>query len=130
MPETRPHIRRPDLPWRPSRFTECGRPVGDVKEFITRDEALAKIKEFGFQRASFLTCMTCLTNTRQYREETPVQSLSREFFGATDPALNDELRAIAAIVDAHRDEFDGFLEGLTTAVDLAAARRERARRAR
>jgi hypothetical protein len=126
------HIRRPDLPWRTSRMTECGRPIDDVKKVMERREALALVEKHGKQRAAFLLCMTCTTTARQYRtwEEDPAGALAREFFGATDPKLGAELRALGALVAAHREEFDGFLEGLNTTVDLAAARRERARRTR
>lgn len=126
------HIRRPDLPWRTSRMTECGRPIADVKKSMDRAEALALVAQHGKQRAAFLLCMTCMTTANQYKtwEEDPVGALAREFFGATDPKLRDELRALGALVDAHRDDFDGFLEGLTTTISLADARRQRMRRAR
>jgi hypothetical protein len=134
MPDDEPlsHIRRPDLPWRTSRLTECGRPTADVKKFMERQEALALVKKHGIKRAAFLLCMTCMTTANQYRtwEEDPAGALAREFFGATDPKLSEELRALGALVNAHREEFDGFLEGLGSTVDLAAARRQRARRIR
>lgn len=40
-----------------------------------------------------------------------------------------ELRAIAALVAAHRDEFDEFIAGLANTTSLDAVRRDRRRRA-
>lgn len=126
----RGHVRRPDLPWRKSTMTECGRSVADVTEAVSRPEALARIKRDGVQRAAMGLCMTCLNTARNHPEwdADPVRALAREFYGATDPRLGDELRALGALVAEHRDEFDGFLRGLTETVSLADARRARQRR--
>jgi hypothetical protein len=43
--------------------------------------------------------------------------------------LTNELHAIAALVAAHRDEFDDFIAGLANTTSLDAARRDRRRRA-
>jgi len=129
-PLPREHVRRPDLPWRVSTMTECGKPTNDVKAVIGRDDLLAKLKRDGVQRAAYTTCMTCLNTARQWPEwgQDPVKALSREFFSATDPRLKDELRALAALVAEHREEFDGYVRGLTETVSLDAARRARRRR--
>lgn len=123
------HVRRPDLPWRTSRMTECGRPTADVKKFIDRAEALELIAKHGKQRAAFLLCMMCLTTCKQYPawEDDPTRALQREFFGRADPALDDELRALGALVAAHRDEFDDFMTGINDTIDLAARRRQQRR---
>lgn len=122
------HIRRPNLPWRTSRMGECGRLERDVAKMIDREEALALIKKYGQQRAAFLLCMTCITNCRQYAswEEDPAGALAREFFGAKDPQLGNELTALGLLVTAHREEFDEFLRGVKETVSLDAARRRRA----
>ncbi len=130
------HIRRPDIPWRKSRKTECGRAVDEFAEGIVLDraEALALVDKYGKQRAAFLLCMTCMTTASQYPDwnDDPSGALAREFHHYNrwhpDTRLNDELRAIAALVDAHRDEFDGYLEDVAQTTDLAAARRRRASR--
>lgn len=124
---TRGHVRRPDLPWRESRMTECGRPLSDVAEVVSRAEAIARIKRDGMQRASLFLCMTCLSTARNHPEwdSDPVKALAREFFGAADPRLRDELLALGALAAAHREEFDGFLNGIGDTVDLAAVRRRR-----
>jgi len=126
--QQRSHVRRPDLPWRESRMTECGRPTADVADFVSRAEALARIKRDGIQRAAFSLCMTCLNTARNHTEwdEDPVKALAREFYGVADPKLKDELLALGALVGAHREEFDGFLAGIGDTASLAAARRRRA----
>jgi hypothetical protein len=126
-PLPRDHIRRPDLPWRQSRITECGRPIDDVNGWVDRPAAVARIHREGVQRAALFLCMTCLNTARNHPEwdENPVKALAREFYGATDPGLHDELLALGALVAAHREEFDGYLKGLTETVSLAAARRAR-----
>lgn len=122
------HIRRPDLPWREARITECGRGVNDVAEIMSRADALALVDKHGIKRAAFLLCMTCMTTCNQYAtwEQSPADALGREFFGVKDPALDDELTAIGLLVAAHRDEFDDYLRGVKAATSLEAARRRRA----
>lgn len=131
------HVIRPTLPWRDDGLTECGRPVADVASAITRDAALAKIKEYGKQRAAMSTCMTCWTTTQHSREwsESPTEVMGRYCAGAgfwnplkPETQLDKELRAIAALVAAHRGEFDDFLAGLEQAATLDEARAARARR--
>jgi hypothetical protein len=111
-------------------MTECGKPVADVKSVIDRSELLARLKRDGVRRAAYATCMTCLETARRWPEwdQDPVKALSREFYsGCPDPRLHDELWALAALVAEHRDEFAGYLHGLTETVSLAAARRARRR---
>lgn len=128
----RDHVRRTDLPWRIATTTECGKPVVDVASVISRAELVAKVKQDGIQRAAYSTCMTCLETARRWPDwnADPVEAVARDFYGGRrDPRLRDELRAIAALVDAHRDEFDDYLTGLGETVDLLAARRARRRSA-
>lgn len=129
MGEVRGHVRRPDLPWRQSRMVECGKMTAEVKKVLSRDEALALIARDGIQRASYGLCMTCLNGARQYPDwaQDPIRALSREFFGVTDPAFQDELRAIAALIGAHREEFDTFMTDINDTVDLAERRQQRRR---
>ena len=126
------HIRRPQIPWRNSRVTECGRAVAEFRPDVVLDraDALALVTKYGKQRAAFLLCMTCMTTCNQYPDwhEDPAGALAREFYsGRRDPALSDELRALEALVDAHREEFDGLLISLKQTTSLDAARRRRAR---
>jgi len=132
-PQGRPydHVRRPDLPWRDGRLTECGKPVDDVKSVISREELAARLRQHGQQRTAFLVCMTCIDCVKRWKEwaADPVDAMAREFYGyRRHRSLGDELRAIWAVVEAHRDEFDAVMQGLGQTVRLDAARR--AKRAR
>lgn len=126
------HALQPDLPWRPANRTDCGRPISDVAVVITRAEMTAKFRRLGKQRAAYTTCMTCLNNIERWPAtwaDDPVAVMARMFHGwrTGDDQLRDELRALGALVEAHRDEFEGFLAGLGETVSLAD-RRRRARR--
>jgi len=120
MKEPVDHIMRPNLPWRNAAITECGYDASKVKT-ITREEHFQRVKTLGKQRAAMLTCMTCAQTTANYGtwEDDPRQALHREitwehggyYRARTDrgEVLKDELIAIAALVDAHREEFDAHI---------------------
>lgn len=135
------HIAREKLPWRKDRLTECGRPESDVKgELVTVDDVRARVNRMGKKRASFTVCMTCVESVR-YRSETweddPAGVLHRylertggrgRYGGSLQSPrerMNAELHAIAALIEAHREEFDGYLSGIKETVSL---QEERARR--
>ena len=125
------HVRRPELPWRVNPLTECGRRLDDVRTSISRDELAARLRRDGQQRTAFSVCMTCLSTAGRWPswDADPVEAMAREFHGfRRHERLADELRAIAAIVEAHREEFDGYLQGLRETVSLDAARRAKRRR--
>lgn len=134
------HILRPRLPWRDDDLTECGRPATDVKSVITVDELNSRIKQWGKQRTAFTVCMTCAGQVKfsPTWEQHPIGVLDRELkrvgtFAPTPgyaPApktarVTAELRAIAALIAAHPDEFNGYVAGVGETVDLAGARRRR-----
>lgn len=133
------HIARPNLPWRPENLTECGKDTNTVEQVITRDQALAKVGRQGKQRAAMSTCMTCWNAAEWNRDwaQSPTEVMAREVkrgrnwstrvLPNTDTPLDRELRAVAALVEAHRDEFDGYLSGLGATADLASKRLARAR---
>jgi hypothetical protein len=131
------HVIRPNLPWRVEALTECGKPVADVRAAITRDQAVKKVKDQGQQRAAMSTCMTCWSTAERHRDwaAAPAEVMAREVKGVTwyapgqSDQINRELRAIAAIVDAHRDEFDAYLAGLdeTVSMDRLRAKRDQDR---
>jgi hypothetical protein len=127
------HIVRPALPWRDADRTECGKPTNDVASCISRDDALQQVKREGIQRAAYSLCMTCIDTMKRWPREwadDPVEALGREYYGGRrHPSLEGELRALAALVEAHRDEFDGYLTGLADTVSLAAHRQQRRRHA-
>jgi hypothetical protein len=135
------HVERPAPPWRsaPGR-TECGLPTAG-HPVITRPEFEELVRRLGKQRAAMQLCMTCWNTAIRWADwaTDPVQVVMRETQGGkvfrretygtrTDPSFRDELRALAALVEAHRDEFDGYLAGLDDAASLADARARRRRR--
>lgn len=135
------HVLRVRLPWRDDDLTECGRPALDVASYITADDLRARIKQIGQQRSAFTVCMTCAgrVNSADTWEKHPIGVLHRELvragiypptpgYGVEPEAARmvAELRAIAALIGAHRAEFDGYLSGLDEVADISGARRRRA----
>lgn len=124
MKEPVDHIVRPRLPWRDPNapaITECGYDASKVKT-LTRAEFFAREKEYGTQRNALLTCMTCRDTARRWGtwEDDPRLALDREitwergesYWRARDDRghlLKNELVAIAALIDAHKDEFTGLV---------------------
>ena len=139
--QTVDHILRPRLPWREDDLTECGRPAHDVKSTITVEELQERIKRLGQQRTAFTICMTCNGRASSFSEtweNHPIGVLVRELqrVGVYAPTpgypvkpatarMVRELRAIAALIAEHREEFDGYVQGVGETVDLATARRRR-----
>ena len=125
MKEPVDHILRPRLPWRgdEAAITECGFNAAKVKT-LTRAEFFARRKELGSQRMAMLTCMTCSDTAGRWGtwEDDPRRALEREIiweWGGGYRArqdrgerLKDELLAIAALIKAHRDEFDAAVTGI------------------
>lgn len=134
------HIERPALPWQTERLTECGRNPDDFREglVLERTEVKRLLAEHGKQRVAFLLCMTCLNRSNYSHdswEDNPASVMRRhcERTGwGSDPTLpiNVELRALALLVEAHREEFDQAIRDLQGAVPLAAARQKKRRAAR
>lgn len=144
MTERRDHVIRATLPWRREQLTECGRALDDVASFISRDELVARVKADGKTRTAYSVCITCWSTASDRRNETwetePIAVIGREAercgmgrcYASQTPErerLTNELHAIAALVAAHRDEFDEFIAGLANTTSLDAARRDRRRRA-
>lgn len=131
--EPRDHVRRPELPWRASTLTECGKAITDVKAWIERDELAARVKKHGQARTAFTVCMTCWHTAQRWPTftQSPVQALRREVYNGyvrDEAQLAAELRGIAALVDKYRDEFDAFLAGLADTSSLEEHRRQRRNR--
>lgn len=131
------HIERSTLPWRPERKTECGLDVPRHPAW-TRQEAGAKQKEMGAQRFSLFCCMTCLHTVQRHStwQDDPASCLVRHAGSMTmrwgrdteeKRRFRDELLAIAALIEAHREEFDGLVAGYSEVVDIADARRQKRR---
>lgn len=127
----RDHIIRADLPWRKAELTECGRNINSVKGWTTMADIADRVKRLGKQRTAFTVCMTCYSTGWNYQnwEQDPIDVMRRHCvrYGrdsvADNAKLRDELRAVAALIEAHRDEFDGFIEDLAGTIDLASRRR-------
>ena len=115
------HIVRPLLPWRSpaAAITECGFDVAKVKT-ITRPEYDARLKELGYQRTAMLTCMTCADTSKRWTtwDDDPRRAIGREVHWESTEwgrsrehgtRLRDELIAIAALIEAHRQEFESIL---------------------
>ena len=132
------HIAREPLPWRDSLLTECGLAPSGGRTILTGTEYDAKVRKQGEQRAALSTCMTCWT-ARDRNSATWLDSpddvilryatAARTMRGGNPRAeaaqFNAELKAIAAVVAAHRDQFEGFLADLAASTDLTARRRNR-----
>lgn len=124
MKEPVDHILRPRLPWRSpdeGAITECGYDASKVKT-LTRAEFFQRQKDFGQQRTAMLTCMTCSDTARRWGtwDDDPRLALHREIdwerggyysHARTDRGqrLKDELLAIAALIEAHREEFEATI---------------------
>lgn len=130
------HIERSNLPWHDERKTECGLDPRGVPTW-TRDEAIAQAHKLGRQRFSLFCCMTCTNtverhstwdkdpasclvryaerNTLRHSRYRPNESAEADRFAA-------ELRAIAAMIEQHRDEFDERVAGLLGTASLDKAR--------
>jgi hypothetical protein len=123
------HILRPQLPWRIGRegaITECGYDASKVKT-LTRDEFTARFKDLGQKRMMMFTCMTCYDTARRHGtwEDDPRGAIDREIdweirfwrSNGRGDRLKHELIAIAALIEAHKDEFFDL-------IDADAKRRE------
>ena len=144
MKEPVDHIRRPPLPWREEVQTECGRNLADVAQHISIDDAVSRFKDQGKTRATMTICVTCIQTAQRWAyhgggpvetpgswQADPTQLLVRYLEGAQwdesrHKAMNAELHAIAAVVAAHRDEYDLFLSSLAATVPLSDLRATRA----
>jgi len=146
------HLSRPPLPWRPApHLTECGKPLDtiDAGRIVSRDELHKRVADIGQKRAAFETCMTCWATAQRWPDD-PATALYREMnvVWRTPPSYYDfaprpsegedrrshdeakarrdrfvgELEAIQALIEAHREEFDGYLAGLGETVSLADRR--------
>lgn len=120
------HVERPSLPWRETdRLTECGLRA-DSYPTITRDQLRSRAAKLGRQRTHLVMCITCLNTAQRWPswDENPVGALGREINQMRGPSevFRDELLAIAALIDAHRDEFDEAVAGLGDVVQLGEQR--------
>ena len=127
------HIARSVLPWRPeeSGLTECGLVAASFPT-ITREAYQARLMDLGQQRAALFTCWTCSDTVNRWRTwgENPVSAMQREtakYSPYRSPGdyedFRKELVAIAALIAAHREEFDAYIAGLGAVVNLDERRK-------
>lgn len=112
------HILRPQLPWRTDPgITECGLNAAKAPT-LSRAQYAQRLKDLGRQRAAMVTCMTCADTSTRWGtwEDDPRKAIEREVQWETawrhdkrGERLRDELIAIAALIEAHREEFDASL---------------------
>ena len=130
------HIARTPLPWRESGKTVCGKPISQYADglVVGLEDAAVLSRRLGRQRFALVICMTCAHNADRWTqwEDSPIARMEREVtggaFGRREPILEYELRSIADMIAAHRDEFNERVESyasgdVTTMADL---RRKRA----
>lgn len=139
MSEPLTHVIRPSLPWRPDvdAMTECGLRA-DSYPSVPRDEASAQWKKMGAQRAALWLCMTCVNTAERWPtwDEDPAGCLGREVERARyrrgdkteAEVFRSELRAIAKLIELHRDDFDTLLSDLGETVSLRDHRAAKAAR--
>jgi hypothetical protein len=139
------HLQRMAPPWSSQRRTVCGRALDDVGLWVTWDEAAALARKHGRARFAFLMCEVCVSMST-YRaeraslwEEEPAQVVAdwaaragsrgsvRSRRTADADRIRDELRALALLVAAHREEFDALVEAAGSD-ELRERRQERRRR--
>ena len=124
------HIERANLPWHSERLTECGLDA-EIHPTWTRAEVTERAHEWGVQRLSFSVCMTCWGTFERHSswEDDPASCMVRHAMGQTlkwggrtpeKIAFANELRALAALAERHRDEFDALCRDLGDVVDLRA----------
>ena len=117
----KPHIERPALPWRETKRTLCGRDLSSFKEqVLTIDEARTVMRATA---TADVICSVCWGREWrcQHREwgKRAVLAMEWECMSPNWPAgldsrrsarLEAELQAIADLIAAHREEFDGLVD--------------------
>lgn len=137
------HILRAQLPWRKAwdALTECGLPA-KAHSVLDYTHFIAKVEQQGQQRAAMSTCMTCWQGAERHQRSymrpkafqppTLISIFHREldrvrWSEERDGAvLRKELYAIAALIEAHQEEFDqrvAGMEGVVFIGDIAKTKK-------
>lgn len=134
---------RAQLPWRAADgLTECGLAS---EKFTTLDyqHFIQKVEEQGRQRAAMSTCMTCWDAAERHQRSwrgggfntpTLLSILHREVERVRwsedrdGGELRIELMAIAALIEAHREEFEHNIASLKGVVFLTDVRKAKGKR--
>lgn len=122
------HVRRPRLPWRAEEYTrtECGLLLTAAGRVLSREDFIEKVKRLGQQRAAMTTCMTCFNTAQSHPtwETNPVACLGREVehWRQKNEIFRRELRALAALVARHPEEFAELMKDQEEIVPLASVK--------
>ena len=131
------HVARPNLPWRTDRFTLCGEDGGHVSSLLSLADLDARIQRDGNASTAAITCRTCWDGRETALwESNPIGVIAREAvragIGSREPSARpearrfvNELRAIAALIEAHHGEFDGYRTALDATTNLTDHRRRK-----
>lgn len=132
------HLPRPVPPWEEIRHTHCGRLIVDVAKMGTSEAYTATVKKYGQRRAAFDYCVTCCqrASVSGASWETSAVEITSDWVGrgifTANKAREDvraSLHALAALVEAHRDEFEAHRDATKSgAVSLSAKRADKGRR--
>lgn len=129
------HLLRVRLPWSTTDKTECGKDPEQFKRVCSRADAVRRWKEIGQGRAQYEFCMTCVQTANRHPEfkDQPVAATKRGSYWMTeahDARAVAELRAVALVLDTHREEFEAAVEEILTAPSLDDFRQQKAKRRR
>ena len=118
------HIERAPLPWRTARITECGLSA-ERHPTWTREEAHEIRKRLGVTRFVMHACMTCnLASNRHATWDTDPRACIMRYAGdRRHDEFVHELRAIATLIERHREEFDTLVADHANTVDIGDVRR-------
>jgi hypothetical protein len=129
----RVHILRQAPPWRALApgavlYTECGRPGGAVTA-LTRQETADRIRQEGRAAVEETVCGTCRDRTDATApwDTEPGQVLTRDLASAAAGQAIIELRALAALAQAHPAQFAELVTGIRDTADLHRQRQRRDR---
>jgi hypothetical protein len=107
-------------------LTECGRPVDELREVVSRQAFLRLSQQWGQVRTALLVCMACFETARRWKswDEDPIDGLKRVIYSESSAAalLRCELRALAMLAEKYRQEFDKLVAGVGKVVQLSDRR--------
>lgn len=126
------HLPRPVPPWEEEHNTLCGRDINDVAKMGTVAAFVATVKKYGQRRAAFDYCQSCASHSRtavMTWEKNPIEIVSdwvgRGIYTAApgQERITANLYALAALVEAHAEEFEAHRGATDSGVpSLSAAR--------
>jgi hypothetical protein len=126
------HLPRAVPPWDEIRYTHCGRLIVDVAKMGTAEAYAALVKRQGQRRAAYDYCQNC-TERAKYTQgswETNATDIALDWLGRTRyisdggrDIATATLHALAALVDAHREEFEAHRDATKSGIASLNAKR-------